>query len=94
MRTEIWVAGRKGCQWGGAGRGGCRVCCGQFSHSPALQLLPVLGHAAQPAPAGQAAAGGVEHVEAIAVSDARHLAEQAAAAEEVGGDVAWPGEAA
>jgi hypothetical protein len=33
-------------------------------------------------------------VEAIAVSDARHLAEQAAAAEEVGGDVARPGEAA
>jgi hypothetical protein len=64
------------------------------SHSPALQLLPVLGDAAQPAPAGQAAAGGVEHVEAIAVSDARHLAKQAAAAEEAGGDVARPGEAA
>jgi hypothetical protein len=57
------------------------------SYGPPPQLLPVLGHAPQPAPAGQTPAGGVEHVEAIAVADARDPAEQAAAAEEARGDV-------
>ena len=72
------------------------VWCGECvtTYGLALELFLVLGHAAQPAPAGQAAAGGVEEVEAVAVADARHLAEEAATAVEARGDVVDGGDAA
>ena len=60
----------------------------------AIRILLRFANLPQPAPAQQAPAGRVEQAEIVAVADARHVAVQAAAAEEGGLEVVGAGDAA
>lgn len=88
MRTEI-------CKRGGQLHNHSGMPAAQSStHCLPLERLPVARHPAQPPPASQASTRRVKQVEAISITDARDLSQQAAAPKVPRRNVSGPGEPA
>lgn len=64
------------------------------THRLVLQIHLLLGNVATPTPASQSSTGSVEHVEVVAIADARDLAKDATLPEGTGLDIARPRDAA
>ena len=73
-----------------SGPGSSQGTSWERTHRLVLQIDLLRGNAAGPTPAGQSSSWGVEHVEVVALTDARDLAEDATLPEETGLDVGRP----